>query len=281
MEKSWTILEIIKSSEEVLKNKNIKNPRLNAEILLADALNIQRIELYLNFDKPLLKQELDSYKENLRRRMNHEPLQYIRGFTEFYGLKFNVNNSVLIPRPETEILVDKSIEIIKQLNSPRILEIGIGSGCIAVSIAKNSECFIDAIDICDKALSTASANASMNGIQNINLIKKDIREFEDFSGYDLVVSNPPYIPKSEFCAIDEEVKNFEPHTALTDEGDGLTYYNIIFNAAVKTGKELKLLIEIGDGKKGIIEKLLQEKEIKEYTFYKDLLNIERVLFIKL
>jgi release factor glutamine methyltransferase len=281
MEKSWTILEIIKSSEEALKNKNIKNPRLNAEILLSDALNIKRIDLYLNYDKPLNNQEIDFYKEKLKRRMNHEPLQYIRGFTEFYGLKFNVNSSVLIPRQETELLVEKSIEIIKQFNSPRLIEIGTGSGCISAAIGKNSICNIDAVDIDENALSLAEENAAMNDVKNINFIKRDIKSFKDFNDYDIVVSNPPYISRIEFELVDEEVKNYEPHYALTDDGDGLTYYNIIFDLAMKTDKELHLLLEIGDSKKNIIEKLVQDKKIKEYTFFKDLLNIDRVLHIKL
>jgi release factor glutamine methyltransferase len=281
MEKSWTILEILKSSEEVLKNKNIKNPRLNAEILLSDTLNIKRIELYLNYDKPLNKQEIDLYKDKLKRRMNREPLQYIRGFTEFYGLRFNVNNSVLIPRQETELLVEKSIEIIKQFQNPRLIEIGTGSGCIAAAIGKNSVCTIDAIDIDENSLSLASENAALNCVQNINFIKRDIRSFSNFNDYDIVVSNPPYIPKKEFASVEEEVRNYEPHAALTDDSDGLTYYNIIFDLAINTGRALHLLLEIGDGKRNIVEKLLLDKKIKEYTFFKDLLNIDRVLHIKL
>lgn len=281
MEKNWTILEIIQSSEEALKNKNIKNPRLNAEILLSDSLKVKRIDLYLNYDKPLNKEEIDLYKEKLKRRMNHEPLQYIRGFTEFYGLKFNVKNSVLIPRQETELLVEKSIELLKQFNNPRLIEIGTGSGCIAASIGKNSICNIDAIDIDEKALSLAAENAAMNDVKNINFINKDIRSFKDFNDYDIVISNPPYISGTEFELLDEEVKNYEPHHSLTDDGDGLTYYKIIFDLAFSTDKELHLILEIGDGKKDIIEKLVLDKKIKEYTFYKDLLNIDRVLHIKL
>lgn len=282
MEKTWIILEIIKSSEELLRNRNIKNPRLNAEILLADALGIKRIDLYLQFDKPLGQDEIAKFKEMLVRRLNYEPLQYIRGFTEFYGMNFKVNRNVLIPRRETELLAEKSIEAIKTLSTPPlILEIGAGSGCISVAIAKNAECKIDSIDIDDNVLELAYENSQVNGTGNeIAFQKKDITTFRDFNSYDIVISNPPYIPLSEYHILDKEIKDFEPAQALTDHKEGMSFYKVIFDIASKTEKNIHLLLEIGDNKRTKIEELLSNYNFEKISFYKDLIDIDRVVHIQ-
>jgi len=279
--KSWGILDIIKASEAAIKEKGITNPRLNAELLLADTLKTGRINLYLDFEKPLKETEITSYREKIKRRLKHEPLQYIMGYTDFYGMRFNVNTAVLIPRQETELLVEKSVEVISKLNSPKVLEIGTGSGCIAVSVSQNSDCYIDAIDINEDALLVAKENAAVNGVTGkINFSYKNIlTDFNDFKKYDLIISNPPYIASGEINSLDNEVKEYEPLDALTDNADGLSFYRKIFELTGAADKPLNILVEIGDGKKEKIEKLLIEHGIKEYTFHKDLINIYRVLHI--
>lgn len=277
----WRILDIIKASETALKDKGILNPRLNAEVLLAGTLNTTRINLYLDFDKPLTESEITSYREKIKRRMKHEPLQYITGFTEFYGLKFKVNPSVLIPRQETEILVEKCIEVIYSVDNPKILEIGTGSGCISVSIAKNAPCIIDAIDISDDALALAKENAELNEVSSINFQNKNaLTDLKNFNDYDILISNPPYIPADEIETLSEEVKDFEPFNALTDNSDGTVFYRKIFELASVTSKPIDIILEIGDRKKEIIENLLKEYSFNDHTFYKDLINIPRVLHIK-
>jgi len=280
--KNWVILDIIKVSGEVLKEKNIENARLNAELLLANSLNTERINLYLDFDKPLSEPELAQFKTKLKRRLAHEPLQYILGTTEFYGLKFRVNNSVLIPRPETEILVEHALDILKQMNNPqpRVLEIGTGSGCISVSIAKNSECSIRAIDNSAPAIQLASENSKLHNADN--KIKFELQEFSkdfDLKSYDVIISNPPYIPPVEYELLPDEIKNYEPKDALTDSIDGFTFYRNIFSNIKENKISAPVLLEIGDGKRPEIENILKSFGINEYDFFKDYINIDRVLKI--
>ncbi len=279
--KTWGILDIIKASETALKEKNIQNPRLNAELLLADTLKTGRINLYLDFEKPLKDTEITAYREKIKRRLKHEPLQYILGYSEFYGFRFIVNPSVLIPRQETELLVEKSIELISKLDNPKVLEIGTGSGCIAVSVAQNSDCRIDSIDISKNAVSVAGENAEANGVQDkITFSQKNIlTDFNGFEQYDIVISNPPYIAADEIISLEDEVKDYEPLEALSDNADGLNFYRKIFELTASSTKPLNILLEIGDDKKQKIENLLDKYGLKDYIFHKDLINIYRVLHI--
>ena len=152
-----TVLESINLSSDYLKNKGIESPRINAELLLAHVLNCKRLNLYLSFEKPLSEEEIIKYKELLKRRIKFEPLQYIIGKVEFYGIDFMVNPSVLIPRQETEILVETIIRQYDKYDTLRILDIGTGSGNIAVSLAKNLDnSFITGIDISEDALKIAN-----------------------------------------------------------------------------------------------------------------------------
>jgi len=280
--KNWTILDIIKVSEQALKEKNITNARLNAELLLAYTLNTERINLYLDFDKPLSEPELSRFKTLLKRRLANEPLQYILGTTEFYGLKFDVNNCVLIPRQETEILVEHAIDVIKQMNitMPRVLEIGTGSGCISVSIAKNCECSIIAIDNSAPAVRLASENAKSHNV--CNKINFELLEFSknfDLSAYDIIISNPPYIPPAEYELLPDEIKNYEPKSALTDGIDGYFFYRNIFSIIDENKITAPVLLEIGDGKRQNVENILLSFCIAKYNFYKDYIDMDRVLKI--
>jgi len=170
-----TVLESITLSTEYLKNKGIESPRINAELLLANILNCKRLNLYLLFDRPLTDEETAKYRELLKRRSKFEPLQYIIGNVEFYGLDFYVNPSVLIPRPETELLVEAIIDIYKDYDPVNILDVGTGSGNIAVALAKNIiNSYITAIDISEDALKTAKGNAVLNSVDNkIDFIQAD------------------------------------------------------------------------------------------------------------
>lgn len=281
--KNWNILELLKVTENLFKEKNIDNARLNAEMMLADTLNMKRIDLYLDFEKPLDEHELTQFRDKVRRRLNREPLQYILGCSEFYGLKFKVNQTVLIPRPETELIVEKCIELIgsSELPDVRIMEIGTGSGCISISIAKNSDCKINAIDIDEETLSAAKENSAVHGTEDkINFTKMNLfADLKDFKGYNIVISNPPYIPIDEYNSLPKEIRNFEPGQALTDGKDGLVFYRKMIDLLKNTKNPVKILLEIGDGKKQIVKELLEENGIKQYTFYKDLLNIDRVLYV--
>jgi release factor glutamine methyltransferase len=281
--KVWKILELLKTTEELFKSRSVSNPRLNAEMLLASSLNTDRIKLYIDFEKPLTEAELEDFRHKVKRRLNNEPVQYILGKAHFYGLEFKVNPLVLIPRPETELLVDKTLEYAakNEISCPGILEIGTGSGCISVSVAANIDCIIDATDISPDAVKTAIENSAANNTAGkINFLVSDfLNDNIDLGGYDIIISNPPYIPAKEIPDLEPQVRDFEPVASLTDNLDGLEFYRHIFELYILTGTKPKVFIEIGDGKKESVEKLLKEKYIKVYTFHKDLINIYRVLEI--
>ena len=282
--KTWRVLDILKVTEEAFKDKGIANARLNAELLLCSVTGEKRIELYLNFEKPLTPEEVSAYRNKVKRRLKHEPLQYILGKTEFYGLGFNVNPSVLIPRQESELIVDLVLEYIKlnSLKAPKILEIGTGSGCLSAAIASGTSCNIDAVDISAGAIETAKINAA--GIElkgNINFEVKDfLKDINTFNGYDIVISNPPYIAADEVPGLNEEVNAYEPYQALTDGSDGLTFYRKIFNIYSESAVKPEIFLETGDGKFELIEALLKGAGITGYTFHKDLIGIPRVINLK-
>ena len=202
-----TVLNALKKTTEFLEKKGIESARVNAEIMLAHILKCKRLQLYLSFYRPLNDNEKNLYREFLLRRINHEPVQYITGNVDFYGLDFQVNSSVLIPRPETEILVETIIKNTNVNNETNILDIGTGSGNIAISLAKhlpNSK--ITAIDKSKEALIIAVKNSELNNVkERINFIENDILNDQKIfdNVFDIVVSNPPYVSK-------EEYKNLEP-----------------------------------------------------------------------
>ena len=282
-----TVLEIIKSSTELLEKKNISNPRLNVELLLCELMNCDRVKLYLDFEKPLTKSELDLYRDWFKRRLNYEPLQYITGNAYFYGYKFKVNKSVLIPRQETEILVEIVLNEIKSNSKEiiNILEIGTGSGCISIALGKklddiNSNYNITAIDISQEAMDVAKSNLKQIGANSdkITFVEKDVFTIDNFNkDIDYVISNPPYIPFNEFENLDDEVNKFEPSISLTDFKDGLSFYKKIielYSSPVITGK---LFFEIAYNQKENLEKLLKEFVNLKHSFYRDYNDNHRVL----
>jgi|ERR1035438_1338996 release factor glutamine methyltransferase len=276
-----TVLESINLSSEYLKNKGIESPRINAELLLAHILNCKRLNLYLSFEKPLTEEEIDKYRELLRRRSKFEPLQYIIGKVEFYGIDFKVNPSVLIPRQETEILVDTIIGQYDKHDTLRMLDIGTGSGNIAVSLAKNLDnSFITALDISDEALKTANENASLHSVNDrteflrFDFLKEDFKRNE----FDVVVSNPPYISVMEYEKLRPELKEYEPKVALTDYNSGFLFYEIIStksNNILKPGG--KLFFEVGKGQFSKVTEIMKNNNYKNIIVTKDYLNIERVI----
>jgi release factor glutamine methyltransferase len=281
--KVWQILDILKVTESALRDRGIRNPRLNAELLLCDTLKCRRIELYLDFEKPLNNSEISEYRDKVKRRLKHEPLQYILGKAEFFGLTFRVSPAVLIPRQETEILVEEVIKNISGMRQARVLEIGTGSGCISIALASKLDCAIDAIDISPEALEIAKENSDLNKTSDkINFIQKDILTgYEDLEGYDVIISNPPYIPGKEMESLDDEVRMYEPGIALTDSGDGMTFYRRILELGVKTKHKIKIFMELGDRHAGAIQALLKKMDITAYSIKADLMKIPRVLIVEI
>jgi len=302
--KRWTLLELLNTTTQFLKEKKIENPRLNAEQLMCKTLGLDRVQLYVSFERPLTNSEIDTYRSMVKRRINREPLQYITGMTEFMGFPFIVNKNVLIPRPETEILSEEIANFIKMnnLKNPAILDIGAGSGCIAVSLAGEiTGSKILAIDISDNILNIARQNAEMNNIpvkmhpvrsadddepvEGITLIKQDImKPWPDSleNTFDLIVSNPPYITQKEITELEPEVKDFEPLEALTDFGDGLQFYRRIFDLTGKNHTlECKyLFLEMSGSQPERIIELAGSYNFKRIDTIPDLNKISRVLKIE-
>lgn len=277
-----TVLEAIKLSTEYLEKKQVESPRTNAEILLADILHCKRLDLYLSFDKPLSENELNLYRESIKQRAMRIPLQYILGYVEFFGLKINVNQNVLIPRPETELLVEKIINDFKSIKNLRILDIGSGSGNISLSLAKNLEnSFVTGIDISDKAIEVAIDNAIKNSVANVEFKLLDIMTEEIFNQgkFDLIVSNPPYVSKNDYQTLEPELKVHEPRVALTDNADGLTFYNRIITIAKNILKQPGYLyFEIGKDQHEIIYGLMNQQNFNNIKIQKDYSGIERMIY---
>lgn len=280
----WTLIKVLKEATLFLERRGIDSPRLNAERLLGFVLGFSRVDLYVNFEKPLSEKERDAYKRLLRRRGMFEPLQYILGETEFMSLSFKVTPDVLIPRAETEILVEKVIASIDMDDPVRLLEIGLGSGNIAVSLLNNlPDARVTGVEISKSALDLAKENAERNGvIDRICFLQADIREdgFIEKVGppFDFVVSNPPYVSLSEWNSLPLEIREFEPRHALCDEADGLSFYRIIGRKgtqALKRGG--RIIFEVGNQQGSKIRTICHELGYRNISITPDLNGFERVV----
>ena len=279
-----TILELINLSTGYLEKKGIESPRINSELLLADILSCKRLDLYLLFDKPVSEGEVNVYRNYISRRANNEPLQYILGKVDFYGTILSVDKSVLIPRQETEILVEKTLEYIKnEFNSSeiKILDIGTGSGNISISLLRNcKDCTIDAVDVSDEAIAVAKKNANENNVQDkINFIKADFRELAKSDlKYNFIVSNPPYVACDEYLNLQKEILNFEPKGAVTDFKNGLSFYeDISAFAKNKLLENGRLIFEVGINQADAVKSILEKNNFVDIKMFKDYNNIYRVV----
>ena len=256
-----TVLEVIQKSAEFLARKDVESPRLQTELLLAHLLKMPRMKLYLNFDRTLSDAELDAVRASVRRRGQREPLQHIIGSTSFCGLEMSVNRNVLVPRPETELLAEAGWEFLSTLNSqpPTALDFGTGSGCIAIALAVKSQLArIVALDASAHALVVAKENAARNRVgERIEFLRgNDLTALAVGSRFDLIVSNPPYIPSAEIATLQTEVRDFDPREALDGGADGLAFYHLL---AAQAGECLrpggKIMLEFGDGQAAAIQGL--------------------------
>ena len=226
--KRWAIKELLEVTAAYLKEKEIESPRLCAEILLAHLLKTTRLELYLHFEKPLNEGEIVAFRELIRRRLNREPIQHITGSQEFWSMDFAVDPRVLIPRPETEVLVEQAVSLYKggELpggEHPKVLDLGTGCGALAIAVAREIPgASIWASDISEDALAVARVNARRHGTADrIRFSRGDLFEFDRTlcASFDLILSNPPYVSAGEFGSLPPEVRDFEPREAL-DGGEG-------------------------------------------------------------
>lgn len=259
-----------------------------AELLFTEILNCDKASLLLKRNERLAANDSLRVSLALKRRISGEPLQYILGVTEFMGFEFRVNKNVLIPRPETELLVEKAVTYAAKSESQKvrnILDLGTGSGCIAISLAKLiPDSSITAVDICGEALLVAKENAILNKVADrIKFIKSDLfssNELRDFS-YELIISNPPYICTQEISALQPEVR-FEPRIALDGGIDGLDFYRRLADkSALYLRKEGLLIMEMGFGQSDAIKNIFENcEDFKIMEIEEDYNNIERIMVLK-
>ncbi len=250
-----TVLEVIQRSTGFLAKKGVDSARLQTELLLAHQLKLPRMQLYLNFERTLTPEELDSFRELIRRRGQREPLQQIVGSTSFCGFEIAVNPRVLVPRPETELLAEQGWTFLNGLASlnpqPSTLDLGTGSGCLAIALAlKAPTAQVWGTDISPEALELARQNAARHGVaERIRFVEGDrFGALPAGTQFDLIVSNPPYIPTAEIATLQPEVRDFEPHRALDGGPDGLDFYRFLAAEAAPFLKpEGKIMLEFGDG----------------------------------
>lgn len=256
-----TVLEVIQKSAEFLARKDVDSPRLQTELLLAHLLKLPRMKLYLNFDRTLSDTELDAVRTLVRRRGQREPLQHIIGSTSFCGLELAVNRNVLVPRPETELLAEAGWEFLSTLNPQpsTALDFGTGSGCIAIALAvKCPATRIVALDASPDALCVAVQNAERHGVrERIEFLHGDgLAALPAGDHFDLIISNPPYIPSAEIATLQPEVRDFDPRAALDGDVDGLAFYRLLATqAAAYLRPGGKIMLEFGDGQAEAIQKL--------------------------
>lgn len=276
MDNNWTILKIIQWLAGYLEKKGVSEPRLNAEHLIAHILKSKRLDLYLNYDRPMTQAQLDSLKPLIKRRANREPLQYILGNQPFRNVDIKVNKDVLIPRPETEILVEKALEKIPADSEMNILELGAGSGAISASMAdERKNIRITAVDVSPTALEIAKVNIEPFK-DRIKLLCGNLYEPVTGNKFDLIISNPPYAKTSWWDTLEPEVREYEPKSAILAGEDGLDFYRKIINDApgfLNIGGWL--VLEMGDDQSGKICDLA-EKHFAKIEIYKDFNNMDRV-----
>ncbi len=277
MAERWTVLKILQWTADYFADKEIDSARLEAELLLAATLGLDRVGLYVNFERPLDAVELSAFRERVQRRAQREPIQYILGETEFWSLIFNVGPEVLVPRADTEVLVEESLARIK--GSARVLDVGTGSGAIAIALAhEKPEILVTALDCSQPALDVARTNAQRNGVvDRVTCLLGDLASLPT-GPFEMIVSNPPYIPSGDWQKLMPEVRDYEPRLALDGGDDGLQAYRQL---AVQAGRVLVpggwLLVEVGIGQAADVSALFKAAGLTEIGQRDDYAGIARVV----
>ena len=272
-------LEALNYGNKILKSRKIVNYNLDSEIILSKVLNLSRESLLINLSNNLETANFNKFKKLVLRRKKKEPIAYIFKNKEFWKYNFKVNRGVLIPRPETEIIVNKTLKFISLNASKKILDIGTGSGCIMLSILKERpKCYGTAIDISKKALKVAFYNAKMHHLQNkIKFINNDIDKF-NYNKYDFILSNPPYINSIDLKRLDKDITLYEPIVALQAGVDGLREIRkLIKKSRTLLKKNGKLIFEIGNNQLIDVIKLLNKNKFYINEVCKDLQSHPRVI----
>lgn len=273
-------INLLSKSIQYLKKYNVENARLDAEYIFAYVLGVKRISLMLNFDEEISEENKNLIRQYIVRRGKYrEPLQYIVKEWEFYGYPIKVDGRVLIPRQDTEILVEQCIYLMKEKENPKILDIGTGSGAISIALAKElPESEVLGLDVSDDALKMAVENRELNNVSNLKFLKSDVFQCVREKNYDLIVSNPPYIPVEEYNELMPEVKKYEPKMALTDGGDGYYFYRKISEESMNYLKNGGYLaFEVGYNQGETVSQLMEKSGFQIVGRTADYGGIERVI----
>jgi release factor glutamine methyltransferase len=246
---TWTVAALLDWTGKYLAEKGSESPRLDTEVLLAHTLSCKRIDLYTRHDEVVADEGRQRFKALIRQRIEGCPVAYLVGRKEFYSLEFEVNRAVLIPRPDTETVVDECLKLAKEMADPAVLDIGTGSGCLAVAVAKYcKQARVSAVDISDEAIQVAARNAAKHGVaERVRFLHGDL--FAPLTAgeqFDFLLSNPPYIPHNDIAGLAAGVRDYEPHRALDGGPDGL---QVLGRLVAEAPRWLKpggyLIVEIG------------------------------------
>lgn len=277
---TWTIGSLVKWATDDFRTRGIESPRLDAELIVGHALKLSRTQIIMHLDRPLEAGELRELRELVKRRRAHEPIAYLKGEREFYGRTFAVDKRVLVPRPDTEVLIDVALRRTSdRALSCRTLDLCTGSGCIAITLAKERPTTpVLATDISDDALAVARENRERLGAYRVAFAVGDLFAAVPKTTFDLIVSNPPYIPSSDIEGLMVDVRDFEPRLALDGGADGLDLIRrIVAESAGYLANDGILAIELGAGEAPAVRDLFIEAGFQGVEIAKDLARIERVV----
>ncbi|MEI6758461.1 MAG: peptide chain release factor N(5)-glutamine methyltransferase [Chlorobium sp.] len=288
-QKEWLVVELLRKTADFFETKRVDEPRISAELLLGHVLGQSRLELYLHHNRPVYKEELDRYRVLCRQRLEGRPVQYITGEQFFYGLQFLVDERVLIPRPETELLVEHALELLGMTGrggtiEAKVLDIGTGSGCIAVTMAALCPGLkVTSVDCSRDALDVARLNAAKHEVESrVAFIEADMFDGQfasklPESSCDLIVSNPPYIPEIEWETLQREVRHFEPRVALTTPSGMECYMAIAALASKLLLPGGKLCFELHADAAAAVSELMAAHGFSRITVSKDYSGLDRVI----
>jgi release factor glutamine methyltransferase len=276
----WTIRALMEWTEQHFKQKAIESPRLEAQLLLAHALGCKKTELYTRWDEVVDEARRGEFRRLIERRLAGCPVQYLLGYREFFLLTLEVTPAVLIPRPETELLVTEALNHLRPRTAPRVLDVGTGSGCIAIAIARNiPSAQVTASDVSSEALEVAQRNAARHDLNGrVRFIQGDLLAPLAGEQFDLIVSNPPYVSHPEFEKLAPQVRDFEPRLALDGGPDGFEVFNrLIPSARPHLAAGAALLLEIGPAQEDGVRRLLDEAGLAPGPTIRDDQRLPRVL----
>jgi release factor glutamine methyltransferase len=278
---TWSIRRVMRWTAEDFAARGLDSPRLDAELLVAHALGLERVALYLDMDRPLTADELGRIRGLVKRRREREPVAYILGQRDFYGRTFEVDRSVLVPRPDTETLAERALALVEELGIPRALDLCTGSGILAVTLAAAApDLQVDATDVSAEALGVARRNAERHGVADrVVWHEGDLfAAVPEGRTYGLVVSNPPYIPQRDFADLEPEVRDWEPRLALEAGPEGMA---VLDRIAAGVGEVLApggiVLVEVGQGQAAAVSAAFAAQGFEPVAVHQDLGGIDRVV----